>query len=72
MNKGFYAICGTAFFVTFAVLISLNGPSVIAWALLCGGVSQFVAQDDHKHAWIAANVLAYVSMILCVLAAIGY
>lgn len=72
MSKETYAICATAFFIAFAIVVAFSGPSVIATALLIGAVSQFTAQDDSKYAWIAANILAYVAMILAAFAAFGY
>jgi hypothetical protein len=62
VNKGIYAVCATAFFVSYCFMVSTYGSSYISWALLAGAVSQFVAQDDMKYSWIVANVLAYVAL----------
>jgi len=70
MNKGIYAVCATAFFVSYCFIVSAYGASYISWALLAGSVSQFVAQDDMKYSWIVANVLAYVALGLAVVGSI--
>lgn len=71
-NKPVFAICATAFFLMFAYVIAAYGPSVIAWALLFGAVSQFVAQDEHPAArWLSLGN-AYVAMGFCFAAALGY
>lgn len=72
MPKSVYAICGAVLFAAFGICVSFNGVGYAAWALLVGGVSQFVAQDNHPKAWIAARVTSYVAMLLALLAAFGY
>lgn len=72
MNKGLYATCGTAFFLMFAYVVSSHGPSLVAWALLSGGVSQFVAQDESTLARYASIFMAYIAMFLCAFAAAGF
>lgn len=62
--NGIYALCGAILFAAFGLSVSFNGASLVAWALLAGGVSQFVAQDNGKYSWIIANALAYVGMII--------
>lgn len=71
MPKSTYAICGAILFAAFGLCVSFNGPSIVAWALLLGGIGQFVAQDDGKHSWKIANGIAYIAMAFAFFAAWG-
>lgn len=71
MPKSTYAICGAILFAAFGICVSFNGTGYAAWALLIGGVSQFVAQDDGKHSWKVSNGLAYVAILFAFAAAWG-
>ena len=71
MPKSTYAICGAILLAAFGICVSFNGTGYAAWALLLGGVSQFVAQDDSKYAWMSSRALAYVSIGYAFIAAWG-
>lgn len=71
MPKSTYAICGAILFAAFGLCVSFNGTGYAAWALLLGGLSQFVAQDDWKYSWVSARALSYIAIVFAFFAAWG-
>ncbi len=72
MSKEVYALCGVILFASSGLAVSFNGASLAALALLIGGVSQFIAQDDGKYAWLVSNIIAYIAMTCGAFSALGY
>lgn len=76
MNNGIYAICGTAFFITFAIVVATYGNPfsvvVIAMALLFAGMSQFAAQGETGVHYLFAMGFVAMAILLALLAFVSF
>lgn len=71
-----FALTGAVLFVTLAVLLFVFGGhatrSVVSISLLCGAVSQFIAQDPDPRAQQVALILSYVGIGLAALSILTF
>lgn len=68
-----FAICGTALFITYSLIVAQWAPMLVAGSLLFAALSQYAAQaSDVKAAWIGHTVCAVISMVFAVIGLIAY
>lgn len=63
-----YALCGTAFFITFALVAVITGQTapIVLLFLFSAGASQFLAQASTKTSYIMANVFIGLALLAAI------
>lgn len=76
MGNWVYALCGTAFFITFAVIVTTYGTGMatpwVAMSLLFGGLSQFFSQGQTTTSHKIAEASAIVGLLFSVVSLIVF